>query len=87
MTATLPHVPILGQPCKVLSHYSTVLIQCNCAAQTPLVLVMNLKKTCPACGSVFVVGDQGKPMIGLVTAGGGGLMSISHSRRAGSQGA
>lgn len=66
----LANAPIVGQPFKIVSYFNTVLIQCNCDAQTPLLLVGRSAATCPACQKRFAIGEQGQATIGQVAPAG-----------------
>lgn len=49
-------VPIIGQPCAVKAWFPTVLVQCNCDGQSPLLLVGQAIVSCPHCHRRYQVG-------------------------------
>lgn len=58
MTPPIPfpsNVPIVGQAAVVKAGYPTALIQCQCEAREPLVLIGNAPNTCPACQRSFII--------------------------------
>lgn len=46
-------IPIVGQPFTFKSGHPTVVIQCNCEAHEPVVLVGTIPAFCPACQRGF----------------------------------
>lgn len=48
-------VPLVGQPCAIKAWFSTVLVQCNCGAHEPVLLIGMHASPCPACGTTFLV--------------------------------
>lgn len=47
-------VPIVGQAFAIKGGYPTVLLQCNCGAHEPMLLIGNQPSACPACRRGFV---------------------------------
>lgn len=47
-------VPIIGQPFTVRSGFPTTLLQCNCEAREPVMLVGAAPGQCRACRRTFV---------------------------------
>lgn len=46
-------VPIVGTPFKVLQHYHTFVVQCQCDAKTVSVIIGDgAGVACPGCGGV-----------------------------------
>lgn len=49
-------VPIIGQPCIVVSWSPTVVLTCNCEKKGTLLIVgFNLLAVCPHCGRGFQI--------------------------------
>lgn len=57
-------IPIIGQPFELKNWFLTTLLQCNCEAKAPVLLVgaIGAKAACPACKKIFVLqGFSGEP--------------------------
>ncbi len=48
-------VPIIGQPFVFKGGHSTVLVQCQCEAKEPVILIGNMPNFCAACHRGFAV--------------------------------
>lgn len=46
-------IPIIGQTFTLKGGYSTLLVQCNCPAKEPIILIGNNPNACPVCHRVF----------------------------------
>ena len=67
VTALDPSVPIIGDSFKIVTGFSTVVIQCQCAAKTVLVLQgKNAVKQCPGCHRGFAIAKAGGLEVGEV---------------------
>lgn len=57
----------LGEPFKIMTHWPTVVVQCQCDAKTilPLIGVQHIA-TCPACQHRFVIMTDMKVQIGAM---------------------
>ncbi len=59
-----PTVPIgqalpVGDPFKLVNHYPTVVVQCQCEKKAILILIGSHNiVTCPACRNQYVLGDM-----------------------------
>lgn len=62
-------IPILGQACKVHGWFPTVLLQCQCDAKTPLMIVgLGAVAACEVCRRHFTIGALNHdPMSGAGT--------------------
>lgn len=50
------HVPILGQPARLLAFQPTVLLQCNCDGKHPLLAIgLGAVVACPGCKRRFTL--------------------------------
>jgi len=71
-----PVVPILGQPFTVTCGFPTLVLQCQCAAKTTVLLMAGTPGSCRACGRAYVIArcafnlqtGQIQAEIGLVTS-------------------
>jgi hypothetical protein len=65
---TAAGVPILGQAFKIVTHWPTVIIQCQCEDGVILSLIggKGTAIACPSCGNVYGIGEVGKIQVGLV---------------------
>lgn len=60
-----PPVPTIGERVKLLQHYHTFVVQCQCEAKTVLVIIGNGQGVaCPACGTVPVGEMKGQARVG-----------------------
>lgn len=51
-----PLVPILGKGYELKAFIPTVMLQCQCPAKSPLLMIgLGAKVTCPACRKIFTV--------------------------------
>lgn len=51
-----PSIPLIGEQCRVIGGFPTVMVQCGCEAQTILLIPGNRAVgTCPGCGSTWGV--------------------------------
>ena len=48
-------VPIIGQPFTVKGGYATALIQCQCEAREPVLLLGNAPAFCAGCHRGFII--------------------------------
>ena len=47
-------VPIIGQPCNIVSWFPTTVLVCNCEAKQPVTVIgFNNISVCPHCGRGF----------------------------------
>lgn len=63
-------VPIVGQPFTVKGGHGTTMVQCNCGAREPVLLIGQAPNFCPACDLGFSVGmfsidEQGQLKVGI----------------------
>jgi hypothetical protein len=57
----------IGEPFKIMTHYPTVVIQCQCEAKTVLSLVFaQTVQTCPACRMRYLITDQMEVGVGAM---------------------
>jgi hypothetical protein len=54
-TVPLAAIPIVGQPFVLKGGHSVTLIQCQCDAKEPVILIGPMPNACPACKRTFVV--------------------------------
>lgn len=60
-------VPILGQPFKIMSHFPTVVVQCQCEAKTILCLFgVQVPQVCAACRNSYMIMDQMAVKVGAM---------------------
>lgn len=48
-------IPIIGQPAVVKSWAAQVVVQCNCPAKEPVLMVLGGIGQCPACQRAFTI--------------------------------
>lgn len=59
-------VPLVGQPIKLIQHYHTFIVQCECPAKTISVIIGNGPGVaCPGCGGVPAAVLHGEPQLGF----------------------
>ena len=51
-----PNIPIVGEPFTFQSWFPTVLVRCNCEAQSALLIIGGAIVVCPACRRQVAVG-------------------------------
>jgi hypothetical protein len=60
-------VPLIGESFKVVTGFSTAVIQCQCAAKTVLVLQgKDVVKQCPHCQRGYAIAKAGGLEVGEV---------------------
>jgi hypothetical protein len=61
------HIPRLGEPFKIMAHFPTVVVQCQCEAKTIICLVhAQVVHTCPACKHRYMIVDEMKVAVGAM---------------------
>lgn len=57
----------IGDPFKIMTHYPTVVIQCQCDAKTIISLVFaQVAHACPACKMRYVITDEIQVGVGAI---------------------
>ena len=49
------NIPLVGQGFTVKGGFATVMVQCSCGANEPILLVGSTPQGCPACRKLFKV--------------------------------
>ena len=50
-------IPIVGQPFHLKGFFATVMLQCNCEAREPVMLIGTGPGSCKSCGRTFLIGS------------------------------
>jgi uncharacterized paraquat-inducible protein A len=72
--AALGAIPTVGKRFKILHHYQTAIVRCECEAKTILVLMgQGQAAECPACGKQFAIANAPTVTVGILRESCGGI--------------